>query len=114
MECRESYRLAKGEEAPAKMNIYGKNTTFDLDWVLMRWQADKCKFGEGGIITENPRIQFNITYRDQADNWYKSVCEFGRDVLVVQGGIFVRYISRERIPKPTETASGSISQALGV
>jgi len=99
----EIHRLAKGDVLPSILSIHGLGVTFDLDWAFKQWSHQESRLGaedEQPFIFE-PRLDLRITYRDQADRWYTSVCEIGKDMLTARdSGVYVKWINRKRMASP--------------
>lgn len=100
VEFDEIYRLGSGSQEIAAVQISGRNTALDLDWILSQWLHGEIMMdNKTGDITVPGPVAFNVVYRNHANNWFRSVCELGRDVLNL-GGTYVRFIRQEPITAP--------------
>ena len=46
-----------------------------------------------------PSIEITLTYKDEENRWFKTICKIERDVLA-HGGLNVRYVCQERAKAP--------------
>jgi hypothetical protein len=78
----------------------------DLDWPLEMWIKEQMyqDHETGAYVAPDPII-FEVIYRDHASNWYRSKCELGRDVASLKPATYVRFLSQEKIVKPSSSAT---------
>lgn len=103
-------RLAKGDEEVSLVQVSGRNTAPNLEWILDMWlKENSTRDGSGNLVPPEP-LRMAITYRQHGspDRWYRSNCEIGHDALQIGKETYVRFLNREEIKAPTSYAAGAL------
>jgi hypothetical protein len=102
------YRIAKGAEQISGVQVSGRNTALDLSWAFQLWLNEEIfRDPKTGDMTVPDPIKFNILYRDSKNNWYKNICELGRDIIALSEVLYVRFITQQRCPSPPATVASA-------
>ncbi len=104
-------RLAKGEERISLLQVSGRNTAPNLEWILDMWMKENSTRDSGGNLIPPDPLRMGIIYRQHGspDKWYRSNCEIGHDAFQIGKETYVRFLNREEIKAP---ASSSVAGAL--
>ena len=105
MKFQDVSRIGREDKPTSGIGISGRNIGFDLDTTFRQWLKEEMKMNHrtGDWIIPDP-LTFCILYRDHHNNWYKSHCEIGRDVLQFSDGFYLKFLSQEKVAGPSPTS----------